>query len=96
MMYYGNSSYKIAHYPFNVLFVSLSMFPSPKEYDGIIKTWLNKMPAGSVANWMVIFLFYFHTPMTYFVQTINSFCRLKTMTISELGHVSMMNLLILR
>lgn len=55
MMYYGNSSYQIAHYPFNVLFVRLSMFPSPTEYDGIIKTWLNKMPAGSVANWMVIF-----------------------------------------
>lgn len=53
MMYYGKKDYPIAHFPFNFGFVGLTIFPSPKEYDDLIKKWLDNMPAGGVANWVV-------------------------------------------
>ena len=53
MMYYGKKDYPIVHFPFNFGFVGLTIFPSPKEYDDLIKKWLDNMPAGGVANWVV-------------------------------------------
>lgn len=53
MMYYGNQSYPVVHFPFNFDLVGLKTFPSPKAYDNLIKNWLDNMPAGGVANWVV-------------------------------------------
>lgn len=61
MKYYGTDNYKITHFPFNFAFVLLDSYPTPKEFDSIIKSWLDNMPQGGVANWVVIkdFLFNF-------------------------------------
>lgn len=55
MDYYGTKEKHVTNFPFNFLFVTLKSYSTAKAYNDLIHVWLNNMPKGAVANWMVIF-----------------------------------------
>lgn len=54
MKYYGNSTMEGAHFPFNFdLLLKLNKNSSATDYKTMIEEWLNKMPEGHMANWVL-------------------------------------------
>lgn len=53
MKYYGTPDYKISNFPFNFHFVPINKHLTAKDFDFLIQSWLKKMPAHGVANWVV-------------------------------------------
>lgn len=54
MQYYGNETAEGAQIPFNFLLISsLTNNSNAIDYANIINTWLNQMPKGRTANWVV-------------------------------------------
>ena len=52
--FYKNSSMEGAQIPFNFELISHSNFDTKApEYKTIIESWLNKVPLGCQANWVV-------------------------------------------
>lgn len=54
MQYYGNATAEGAQIPFNFLLISsLTNNSNAIDYANIINTWLQQMPEGRTANWVV-------------------------------------------
>lgn len=53
LAYYGTPDYPIVHFPFNTNLVKFENVAPAKMYDHMISDWLENMPEGAVANWMV-------------------------------------------
>lgn len=54
MMYYGNDTVEGAQIPFNFELISnVNKDSNAYDYSNLIHNWLDKMPAGCVANWVV-------------------------------------------
>lgn len=52
--YYGNSTAKGAQIPFNFELVKrVNANSTAQDYKDVIEEWLNMMPAGQMANWVV-------------------------------------------
>lgn len=54
MQYYGNGTAEGAQIPFNFLLISsLTNNSNAIDYANVINTWLDQMPKGRTANWVV-------------------------------------------
>lgn len=54
MEYYGNETIEGAQIPFNFLIISyLTNDSNAYDYDEVINTWMEKMPKGRTANWVL-------------------------------------------
>lgn len=53
MAYYGTRDYPVAQFPFNFGFARLDSAVPAMEFDHIINHWLQSMPLGATANWVV-------------------------------------------
>lgn len=54
MLYYGNGTHNGSHIPFNFqLLLNLQATTTGTEIQNLIASWLNGMPAGAHANWVV-------------------------------------------
>ncbi|KAH8355357.1 hypothetical protein KR093_011546 [Drosophila rubida] len=54
MQYYGNSTHNGSHIPFNFELISNINYKSDAyHYSELIHNWLDNMPAGQVANWVL-------------------------------------------
>lgn len=75
--YYGNSTTKGSHIPFNFeLIKRVNINSTAEDYKNVIEEWLNLMPSGQMANWVVSnskssFKMYFKDFFTSWVITIN-------------------------
>lgn len=66
MKYYGNKTVAGAHFPFNFGFVGkIDQQSTAKDLDKMVKDWMQNMPEGKWANWVVgksfIFFFFSYT-----------------------------------
>lgn len=56
MQYYGNGTHEGAQLPFNFQLISnLNKQSTAYDYSQLINTWLENMPKGKTANWVVCF-----------------------------------------
>lgn len=56
MSYYGEQERPLAEFPFNFLLVTeLSEKTSAQQLKDLINSWMDAMPAGACANWVVSF-----------------------------------------
>lgn len=54
MKYYGNASMEGAHIPFNCeLLLKITKNSNAEDYKNLIDLWLNNMPKGHMANWLL-------------------------------------------
>lgn len=53
MAYYDNNGYNVTNFPFNFDFVTFYEIIPSQMFDNKIKRWLDNMPPGATANWMV-------------------------------------------
>lgn len=54
MQYYGNGTHEGAHIPFNFLFIEeLNGDSNANDYKNVINKWMDNMPAGRTANWVL-------------------------------------------
>lgn len=54
MKYYGNETNPGAHFPFNfVLINDLNDQSKAKNFNDAVHSWLDNMPSGKQANWVV-------------------------------------------
>lgn len=54
MQYYGNGTNNGSHVPFNFhLITELDGTSRAPDFENVVNTWINAMPAGSTANWVV-------------------------------------------
>lgn len=54
MRYYGNSTHNGSHIPFNFLFINrIQNGSNANDYKNVVNDWMNKMPEGRTANWVV-------------------------------------------
>jgi alpha-glucosidase len=53
VVYYGNTSHPIAHFPFNTALISASQNISAQSIYSAINTWIDNLPRGAWPNWVV-------------------------------------------
>ena len=54
MIYYGNASTPGAHFPFNFeLIKNTNINSTAEDYKNAVELWLNNMPKGHIANWVL-------------------------------------------
>ncbi|CAD7089383.1 unnamed protein product [Hermetia illucens] len=54
MQYYGNGTVNGSHVPFNFhLITELNGTSTAPDYENVINEWMNAMPAGGTANWVL-------------------------------------------
>lgn len=54
MQYYGNATMNGSHIPFNFhLITELNETSKAPDFERVINEWMNAMPAGRTANWVV-------------------------------------------
>ncbi|CAD7089382.1 unnamed protein product [Hermetia illucens] len=54
MQYYGNGTHNGSHVPFNFhLITELNGTSKAPDFENVVNTWINAMPAGRTANWVL-------------------------------------------
>jgi hypothetical protein len=54
MSFYGNATHPLMDFPFNVDFIQiLNNESNARDVESVINLWLDNMPEGATANWVV-------------------------------------------